>query len=126
MVDLAGPGEIGHVDHTVQTVFELNKRTVAGEVADFALDLRTRRIFLGCQFPGVGFELADGERDFLLFAVGADDNGFDIVTHFEDVGSLGDALGPGEFGHVDQTLDSRLQFDKCAVGNQVDHFTFDM
>src|SRR4051812_32887276 len=39
MVDLARPGNIRDVDHAVQTFFQLDEGTVAGEVADFAFDL---------------------------------------------------------------------------------------
>ena len=36
MVDLAGPGEVAHVDHAVEAFFQFHKRTVAGEVAYLA------------------------------------------------------------------------------------------
>ena len=44
----------------------------------------------------------------------------------EHVGGLGDALGPGHFGDVDQALDAGLDFDKRAVGHEVDDLAVDL
>ena len=38
MIDLTGPTKVGNVNHTIDTIFKLNKRTVGGEIADLAFD----------------------------------------------------------------------------------------
>ena len=44
----------------------------------------------------------------------------------EHVGRAGDALGPGEFGDVDETFDAGFEFDERAVGHEVDDLAFDL
>ena len=39
---------------------------------------------------------------------------------------LGDALGPGEFGDVDEAFDARFEFHKRAVGHEVDDLALDL
>ena len=46
VVDLAGPGHVGDVDHAVDAFFEFDEGAVAGEVADLALDVGAGRVFL--------------------------------------------------------------------------------
>ena len=82
-------------------------------------------VFLLGLIPRVGFELAQAERDLLLFPVDAEHQGFDFLVLLEHVGRLGDALGPGEFGDVHEAFDTGFEFDKCAVGHQVDDLAFD-
>ena len=39
---------------------------------------------------------------------------------------LGDALGPGQFGDVDQAFDAGLEFHERAVGHEVDDLALDL
>ena len=59
MVDLASPGDVGDMDHAVQTIFQFNKGAVAGEVTNLTLDLATGRILDENLIPRVGLELTD-------------------------------------------------------------------
>src|SRR5437660_5292881 len=126
VIDLASTGDVRHVDHTIQALFEFDERTVAGKIANFAFDSSSGRIFLLRLVPRIGFELTQAERNLLLFAVDAEHDRFDFLVGFEDIGWLGDAFGPGEFGDVDETFDTGLEFDECAIRHQIDDLAFDL
>ena len=82
-------------------------------------------VFLLGLIPRIGFELAQAEGDLLLLAVDAEHLGFDFLVLLEHIGRFGDALGPGEFGDVHEAFDTGFEFDKRAVGHQVDDLAFD-
>src|SRR5262249_20177095 len=71
-------------------------------------------------------ELAQAQRDFLLFTVDAQHDSLDLLVLFEHVGRLGDALGPGKFGDVNQTFDAGFELHKSAIRYQVDNLAFDL
>ena len=106
MVDLAGPAEVGHVDHAVDAFFQFHERAVSGEVADLALDLGADREAGVDVVPWIGVELADAEGDLALFLADAEHDGLDLLADGEHVGRTGDALRPGEFGDVDEAFDA--------------------
>ena len=121
VVDLAGPGNVGNVDHGVESLLEPHEGAVAGEVANLTAHLCANLVFLLGQIPRVGVELADAEGDFLLVLVDAEHDGLDVLAGLEHLGRLVDALGPRQFADMHQPLDSRLQLDKRAVRHEVDH-----
>ena len=125
VVDLAGPGHIGDMDHAVDIVFDFNKSTVGGHVADFADDLAADRMLFEEHFPRVAVELTQAQADALVFLVDVVNNGFNGFTLADDFGRLGDALGPGHFGHVDHTFHAAFEFNKSTVGHDVDDHTAD-
>ena len=126
MIDLAGPGHVGDVDHAVNAFFQFDERAVAGEVANLAFDLRADGVFRRGAVPRIGFELADAEGDFLLLAVDAEHDGFDFLVLLEHVAGLGDALGPGKFGDVDEAFDAGFELHKRAVRHEADDLAFDL
>ncbi|MPM23755.1 hypothetical protein SDC9_70229 [bioreactor metagenome] len=125
IVDLAGPRHIGNMDHAVDIVFDFDEGAVAGHVADLALDAAADGVLFEQDFPRIAFDLADAEGDFLVFLVDVEHHGFDDFTLADHFGRLGDALGPGHFGHMDQTFDAAFEFDESAVGHDVDHRALD-
>ena len=96
------------MDETFDAGFEFDECAVAGEVANLAFDLAAGLVFLAGAVPRIDFELANTELDFLFFAVDAKHDGFDFLVGFEDVGWLGNAFGPGEFGDVNEAFDTGL------------------
>ena len=76
--------------------------------------------------PRVGFELANAEADFLFVPVDAEHDGFDLLTGREHVARFGDALGPGQFGDMDEAFDAGFEFHKRAVGHEVDDLALDL
>ena len=66
MVDCAGPAHVGHVDHAVDAFFQAHKGTVGRKVADLALDNGADREAGFDIRPGIVFQLANAEGDFLF------------------------------------------------------------
>src|SRR4051812_32980062 len=85
MIDLAGPGDVRDVDHTIETIFQFHERAVTGEVADLAFDLAAWRILLAGAVPWVDLKLTNTQRNFLFFAVDAEHDRFDFLFRLEDV-----------------------------------------
>ena len=121
VVDLAGPGDVGNVDHGVEPLLQPHEGTVAGEVANLAAHLCADLVFLLGQIPRVGVELANAKGDFLLVLVDAEHHGLDVLAGLEHLGRLVDALGPRQFADMHQPLHARLELDKGAVRHEVDH-----
>ena len=113
------------MDHTVDIVFDFNECTVAGHVADFAVDLAADRILFSQDFPRIAGLLTETEADLLAFFVDVKNNSFHFFANADHITSLGDALGPAHFGDVDQTFDALFDFHKGTVGHDVDHVTLD-
>ena len=126
VVDLAGPGHVGHVDHTVDAFFQFHERTVSGEVADRALDRGAHWVAELDFVPWVGVELANAEGDLLLLDADAENDGRDFLTDFENIARTSDALDPGEFGHMDKTFNTTLDFDECAVWKELGDAALDV
>jgi len=80
VIDLAGPGDVGHMNHAIQAIFQFDEGAVAGEVADLALNPGVLRIFLRRLVPRIGFELADAERDLLFFAIDTQNDRLDFLS----------------------------------------------
>src|SRR5690606_249451 len=95
MVDLAGPAQVGDVDHAIDAILRFHEGPVGGEVADFALDGRTNGVAAFHFVPGVGLELANAEGDLLLFLADRENHGADFLFQRENVAGAGDALRPG-------------------------------
>ncbi len=126
VVDLAGPAQVGDVDHAVDAFLEFDEGAVSGHVADLAVDGLADHVAVLDLVPRIGFELADAEGDFLLFLVDAENDGLDFLADVEHVGRTRDALGPGEFGDVDEAFDAFLDFDERAVGDEVGDLALDV
>ena len=94
MVDLARPGHVRHVDHSVDAVFQLDEGPVGREVADFARNARPHGIALLHRVPRIVGRLAHAESDLLLVLVDVKDDHVDLVADPQDVGRTRNALGP--------------------------------
>ena len=90
----AGPRHIGDVDHTIDAFLQFDERAISGGIADNPFHRATDRVAQVDLFPWIGFEMADGERKFLLFLADADDDGFDLLAVLNDIAWTSDAAGP--------------------------------
>ena len=114
------------MDHAVDAFFEFDEGAVGGEVADLALDRGADRVADLDLVPRVRLELADAERDLLLVDADAEHDGLDLLVELEHVARTGDALDPGQLGHVDEAFDAALDFDERAVGKQLGDLALDL
>ena len=117
---------VGDVDHAVDAFFQLHERAVGGHVADRALDLLADLVAVLDLVPRIGLELADAEGDLLLFLVDAEHDGFEFLADGEHVGRARDALGPGEFGDVDEAFDAFFDFHERAVRHEIRDLALDL
>ena len=126
VVDLAGPAHVGDVHHAVDALLELDEGTVGGHVAHLAADAGADRVVVADHVPRVGLQLAEAEGDLLVVLLDAEDDRIELLTDLEQLGGLGDALGPGHLGDVDEALDARLELDESAVRDEVDDLAVDL
>src|SRR4030095_3183541 len=75
--------------------------------------------------PRIWFELAKTQRNFLFFFVYAKHYGFDFLADGENVGRAPDPFSSRKFGDVDEAFDAFLDFNKCAIRNEIRDFAFD-
>src|SRR5579859_3532129 len=108
MFDAFGPGEIGNVDQTVDSLFDFHKRAEVGHVAYAALDYGADAVAVRNGGPGVGLELFQAQRDAPLLGMYVEHHGFDLVSRADHFRGMFHAPRPGHFGNVDQTLDAWL------------------
>src|SRR5438874_4601436 len=82
--------------------------------------------FLFDLIPGIRFQLAQTERNFLLFLVHSEHDRFDLLTDSQNIGWPHDALRPGELRDVNQAFHAFLQFHESAIGDEVRDLAFDL
>src|SRR5438094_8108898 len=80
MLYALGPAHIGDMDQTIYPWLNLNKCSEARQVAHFAIDARTDRIFERQDHPGILLGLFHTERDFLLVRIDLEDDRFDRLA----------------------------------------------
>ena len=90
----AGPRHIGDVNHAIDAFFQFDEGAIGGGIADNPFDGATDGVAQVDLFPWIGFEMADGEGEFLLFLADADDDGFDLLAVLNDIARTSDAAGP--------------------------------
>ena len=71
------------MDETVNTFFELNKRTKISDIADAAVNLGADRITKVDRRPGVFLELLHAEADAAFNGVNAQDLDLNFITAIE-------------------------------------------
>ena len=126
VVDLLGPAEVGDVHHAVDALLQLHEGAVGGHVADLSADLLADHVALLDLVPRIRLKLADTEGDLLILLVDAEYDGLDFLSEGEDVGRTADALGPAEFGNVDESLNAVLELHESAVGHKVRDLALDL
>ena len=97
MINLAGPAQIGDMDHAVNPFVEFRERAIGSHVANFAFHGAADGEFLLDLVPRIRLELAQAQRNFLLFFVDPEHNGFDFLADSENVGRAHDPLRPRKF-----------------------------
>ena len=121
MADFAGPRHIADVQQAVDSLFQLNERTVVGEVANTAFDKLSLGIAVDNFGPGILLCLLHTERDFLLLLVDFQNDDINRVIHLDQFVRMADPLGPRHFADMNQTFDAIFQFDKGTVAHHVDN-----
>ena len=125
VLDLVGPGDVGHVDEAVDALLDADEETEVRDVADLAAHHGADRVALLEQLPRVGLDLLHAERDALGLDVDVEDHGLDDVGQRHDLRRMLDPLRPAHLGDVDEALDAVLELDEGAVVREADDLALD-
>ena len=110
MIDLAGPGHVGDVDHAVHAFFQLDEGAVAGEVANLALDAGAGGYFSSALSHGLASSWRMPREIFCSSRLMPSTTASISWSGLSTSDGLGDALGPGQFGDVHEAFDAGLEF----------------
>src|SRR6185369_9767945 len=113
------PGDVRHVNHAVDVALEADEQAELGRVLDLALDDRADRVRLGEGLPRVRLRLLEAERNPALLLVHLEHLHVHFLRSADDLAWVNVLLGPAHLRDVDETLDTRLQFDEGAIFGDV-------
>ena len=115
MLDLFGPRDIRYVHEAVDTLFEFDKCTKIGEIANASDDLCTDRILDVDCIPGIFLKLSHAEADAFLDSIDAEHLYLDFLSLMKQtLGALRTAR-PRDLRNVNEAFDSRLELNKYAI-----------
>src|ERR1043165_5164029 len=99
MLDPARPGNVRHMDETVDTVFDLDESAEVRQVADASVNARADLVTLVQRLPRVLLHLLHTEADTTRLGIDAQYFDFHCVAGIDDFARVLDALGPAHFGN---------------------------
>ena len=120
MDHLLRPAHVSDMEKSVNSILELYKGSVVGEIANDTLDDRSDREFSRHEIPGVLPGLLHTEGDFLFLLLDLQYHHIGFISDRDHLVGVVDALGPGHLRNMYETFHSRLELDKGAVGEHVD------
>ena len=88
-------------------------------LANLAFEFTANRMLVDKGFPGVGQSLFEPEADPAFLRIDIEHHDLDLLAGRDDLAGVHVLFGPAHLGDVDETLDTRLQFDKGAVVGDV-------
>src|SRR5262249_51961597 len=118
VLHLLRPVQVGDVDQAVDVLLDLDEEPEVRDALDLAADVRADRVVDAHHLPRVRLGLLEPERDAAVGRVDVEDLDVDLLVHLEQLRGMGDALGPGHLGDVDQPLHAALDLDEGAVVGQ--------
>ncbi len=119
--DFLGPGQIAHMQQGVDTVFNLDKGTVFGQVAHNTLDGGADGIPVAQLFPGIGLGLFDAQSNLFFFSVNAQHHHVHFVADAKHFVWITDTACPAHFADMNHAFHAFFQLDKGAVFGHADN-----
>ena len=113
MDELSGPRQIGDMNETFDSFFELDEGPEIRQAADLPFDLLPGLVFFPDSGPGIGRKLLDPEGDFFIPFVEIEDDDIDFLPNGEDFRGVPD-LPPGHVRNVKEA--ERWHFPKSDSG----------
>ena len=114
------------MDQSIDAFLHLDKQAEVGEVAHLSAVLRLHRELELDVVPWIWNELLHAQAHLPLFAVDAQDDGLDLVSHFQELLRTAQVLAPAHFADVQQTFDTFRHFDESTVVCNNHNFSFDL
>ena len=102
--DAARPGHLGHVNESLDPLFQFDERTIGKYVDHLAADLGTDRETLIDVVPWTRLSLFQAERDTLALLVNLENLDIDLLLHRQDLTGMIDTT-PGHVSDVEQSID---------------------
>ena len=115
MLDAARPGNVRNVNQPINAVFDFNKCSEVGEVANLAVNAVADLISFAESAPGIVLHLLHAEADAARFRIHAEHFNFDRITGADQFAGMLHAFGPAHLRHVNQTFDAGFKFNERAV-----------
>ena len=107
------------MDQAFDARFQLDERTVAHHVDNFALDGRANWILLDDVFPRILLLLLETQSDLLLFSIDLQNLDFDLLIDGNHLRWMANAF-PAHIGDVQQTIDTAQVDERTEVGDVLD------
>ena len=123
MINLTGPTHIRDMNHSVYSLFKLNKGTIRSQVSYLATYTSARWIVVSGHIPRIHFKLAQAEGYLLIILLNAKNHSIDLIAHVQDFSRLGNPFGPRHFRNMDQAFNSLFQFNEGSIWNKINDFT---
>ena len=120
---LVGPVHFGNVYQTFDTLFDLNERTVVGQVGHLAEQACALRVATCQTIPRIVAHLLDAQGNAILLLVELQYLGFNFVANRQHFGRVLHAT-PCQVGDVQQAVDT-AQVNECTVVGDVLDDTLD-
>src|SRR5690606_38356037 len=116
---LVGPIHFGYVNQTFNTLFQLGKAAVVGQVGNASSNLGTFRVTTFDVDPGIFAQLLQTQRHTVALTVELQDLNVDFVAHIHDFARMLDTL-PGHIRDVQQAVNTAQIYERTVVGQVLD------
>ena len=117
---LVGPIHLGDVHQTLNTLFDLGKATIVGEVGDLGDNTATLGIAAGNLYPRILAQLLEPQRYAVALTIELEDFDIHFLSDFYDLAWVLDTL-PGHIGDVQQPVDTAEVYKRAVIGQVLDH-----
>ena len=81
MVDLPRPRHVRNVNHSVNSLLQLDERAVGSNIPNLAMNMGAHWIIVNHHIPWIRIQLANAKRDFLFVLLNSKNYCFNIVSH---------------------------------------------
>src|SRR6516162_7590130 len=113
------------MNEPVNSLFDFDKGSEIGQIANAAADDRSDCVPLRQGTPRIRFGLLESQGNAPVIEIDIENDGLNVLPHLKNLRRVFHALAPGHFRNVNQAFDARLQFDESAVVGQVDNLSRD-
>src|SRR5574344_1520771 len=112
------------MNKSINSFFQFNEDTKVCEVSNCCCMFASNRIFLCYVLPWVWNKLFNTHRHFSFFSVKRQDYCLNFVSNFQEVVSCSEVLTPRHLCNVNQTFNTRDNFNESAIVSNNNNLTF--
>ncbi len=112
---------VGHRNEAFDVVPEAYDDALLLNAHDVALEFHPRGESVRDRRPRIIGELLHAQRDALVLRVDVEHQNLDVLSFLDHLRRVLDAPGPTHVGHVDETVDTRLDLHESTERSEVAH-----